>query len=77
MIRVNLARKMAENEPTPLKIADLHDATGISRTTLHNLYNRRSLGINFETINKICEYFNCGIEEIISYVPAEQADKKF
>jgi|GEM_PF-635426 len=71
MIRINLAKIMAEQEPTPLKIAELSQATGISRTTLTNLYYRRSLGVNFETIDKLCEYFNCGIEEIISYVPVD------
>ena len=33
--------------------------TGISHTTLWRLKKRKALGINFETLEKLCEALNC------------------
>ena len=52
-----------------LKISKIAQETGISRGTLTSLYYRRSKGINFDTLDKLCNYLNCSISEIIEYVP--------
>lgn len=54
-----------------LKVSDVSRDTGISRTTLTALYYRRNAGIQFDTLNRLCEYFNCNIEEIIFYQEEE------
>ena len=43
------------------------EETGISRTTLLSIYNRRCKAITFETLDKLCKYLDCGIEDIIEY----------
>ena len=52
-----------------LKISKISEETGISRTTLTNLYYRRSTQISFDVLNKLCKYLNCGVEDIITYSP--------
>lgn len=50
-----------------LKISKVARETGISRTTLTNLYYRRTDKISFDVLNKLCKYFNCNVQDIIEY----------
>lgn len=49
------------------KISKVAQETGISRTTLTNIYHRRSEGITFDVLDKLCKYLNCGITDIFEY----------
>lgn len=42
--------------------------TGISRTTLTNIYYKRSTYITFAVLNKLCEYLECGVDDLFPYV---------
>jgi len=57
-----------------LKISKIAADTGISRTTLTNLYYRRSTKISFDVLNKLCEYLDCEVGDIISYEPDDRSD---
>lgn len=57
-----------------LKISKVAEDTGISRTTLTNLYYRKTKCINFETLDKLCGYLGCTIEDILEYHPEEIHD---
>ena len=50
-----------------LKITKVSRETGISRTTLTNLYFRRSIGISFEVLDKLCGYLNCKVSDLFEY----------
>lgn len=50
-----------------LKISKISQDTGISRTTLTNLYYRRSISISFDVLDKLCKYLECDINDIIQY----------
>lgn len=39
--------------------------TGISTSTLRNLNHNRTSRINFDILEKLCMYLNCGIEDIL------------
>ena len=39
--------------------------TGISTTTLRNLNHSRTTRISFDILEKICNYLDCGVEEIL------------
>jgi putative transcriptional regulator len=41
--------------------------TGISHTTLWRLKKGKALGINFETLEKICETLNCQPGDVLSH----------
>ena len=58
-----------------LKISKVSEDTGISRTTLTNLYYRRSLQISFEVLDKLCAYLGCSVTDIIEYQPDEQENQ--
>ena len=68
MIRCNLSVLMAERN---LKITKVSKDTGISRTTLTSLANNYSQGIQFETFNTLCMYFNVNPKELFSFIPID------
>lgn len=47
------------------KISDVSRETGISRTTLTHLYYGDNQAISFEVLNKLCNYFQCDVGEIL------------
>lgn len=48
-----------------LKISDVSRKTGISRTTLTNLYYGRGRAISYAVIEKICTALDCGVSDIL------------
>ena len=48
-----------------VNIQTVHEQTGLTRNTISNLYNEKTTRIDYETINKICEYFNCQVGELL------------
>ncbi|MDU7066726.1 MAG: helix-turn-helix transcriptional regulator [Clostridium perfringens] len=68
MIRCNLSILLAERN---LKITQVSKDTGISRTTLTSLSNNYSQGIQFDTINTLCNYLKVTPEQLITYVPID------
>lgn len=64
MILCNLPVLLAERK---LKVVDVWRATGISRTTLHGLYNNTHTGIQFDTLDKLCSFLNVEPSNILTY----------
>lgn len=48
-----------------LQIQDVHEKTGMSRSTIANLYYERTRRIDFDTIEKLCQLFNCEVGEFL------------
>lgn len=46
-------------------INQLSEITGITRNTLTRLKNNECKGINFDTIETLCKFFNCDLDEIL------------
>ncbi len=42
---------------------------GLSANTLHRM--RHGEAVSTKTLNTLCEILNCGVSEIIEYVPSE------
>ena len=59
-----------------LKISKVAEDTGISRTTLTNLYYRRNSAISFEVLDKLCKHLNCQIIDIIECKNDKQCAKE-
>ena len=57
-----------------LKVADAVRATGVSKTTLHKIYNDQSSRIDFDTIDKLCEYLGVGVGDLFEHVTEVEAD---
>ncbi|TSB23651.1 helix-turn-helix transcriptional regulator [Psychrobacter sp. YGAH215] len=71
MIVNHLPTLLAERR---LKVADAVRATGISKTTLHKIYNDQSSRIDFDTIDKLCEFLEVGVGDIFEYVDVASSD---
>ncbi|WP_144349852.1 helix-turn-helix domain-containing protein [Sporomusa termitida] len=55
-----------------LKITKIANDTGVSRTTLTNLYYKKSTGISFDVLEKLCAYLNCDVGDLFEH----EADDK-
>lgn len=66
MIKTNLAVLMAERG---LKISDVYEATGISKTTLMAISDNTGKGIQYETMDKLCGFFNVTPDSFFVYSP--------
>ena len=45
-------------------IQDVHEKTGLARRTISTLYNDKATRIDFSTIEKLCQLFDCGINHL-------------
>ena len=46
------------------RIQDVHVRTGLARRTISCLYNDKATRIDFSTIEKLCQLFECGVEQL-------------
>lgn len=70
MIIFKLPVLLAERK---LRVADVARATKLSKTTLHKLYNEESKRIDFETIDTLCRFLNCQVNDLFEYREDEDA----
>ena len=68
MIKLKLDDMMWEHR---LTITTLAKKTGLSRQRLGELRNKAEVqrGIQFATLDKLCEALGCGVGDILEYVP--------
>lgn len=59
-----------------LRVADVVRATGMSKSTLHKLYNEESSRIDFNTINQLCEFLEVQVGDLFIYEPDEKHNEK-
>ena len=62
MVNCNLSTLMGMKRYT---IKDVHEKTGLSRSTVSNLYNDKATRIDYETVDKLCNLFQCRIDELL------------
>lgn len=73
MIKAKLGYLMLDHKIKSVTM--LARETGISRETLRKIYNETKLeSLSLETIVKLCEFFNCKIQDLIEYIPDDQKD---
>lgn len=46
-------------------IQDVHNKTGLARSTVTQLYHDKATRIDFETIEKLCALFQCNINDLL------------
>lgn len=44
------------------------DKTGLDRTTISNLYHDKVKRIDFKTLDKLCELFDCEPSDILKHI---------
>ena len=50
-----------------VKIADVSRAIGVNRNTITLLYYEKAKRIDFEVLDKLCQYFGCEVKDILEY----------
>lgn len=65
MIKVHLSRIMGEQK---LNIADVSRMTALHRNGITKLYNEKTDGIKFDTLEKLCTALNCKIEDLLEII---------
>lgn len=48
-------------------IGHVHEKTGLSRNTISNLYHDKMERIDYTTLSKLCELFDCPVGDILEY----------
>ena len=66
MVKCNLSAFMGRDKK---KIQDVCNETGLARNTVANLYKEKAARVDYNTMEKLCEMFNCTIGELFEYVP--------
>lgn len=66
MIKCHLSRLMGERK---IRIADVARGAGLHRNTVSLLYKETAAVVEIETIDRLCRYFKCGVEDLFEFVP--------
>ena len=53
-------------------IQDVHNKTGLARSTVAQLYHDKATRIDFETIEKLCNLFDCSISDLLELENLEE-----
>lgn len=68
MIKCPLSKLMGKRK---LKIADVARTIDVHRNTITLLYYEKAKRIDFEVLDKLCNFFNCKVEDILEYKEEE------
>lgn len=77
MIRYHLKELIAEKEFTDkrrITIGEIAKETGINRMTLSKIINHPGHSTVTDNLDKLCTYFNCEIEQLVTHIKDEPAD---
>lgn len=68
MIRCHFSRLLGERK---LKVSDVARDTGINRGTLTRLYHETAERIELDAVDRLCEYLNVSVGELLERVVDE------
>jgi DNA-binding Xre family transcriptional regulator len=71
MIRFKLGEMIEKKqfaEGRRVAINEVASSTGLNRMTLSKILNQKGYGTGTETIDKLCQYFNCEVQDLMEYV---------
>ena len=72
MIRFKLAEMMEKMQFTAgrrITVSEVATATGLNRMTLSKLLNHKGYGTGTDTIDKLCNFFACRVEDLMEHLP--------
>lgn len=52
-----------------MTIAETARLAGVSYNTIYALYHDQTAGIEFATLNKLCEVLDCTTNDLLKYIP--------
>jgi len=75
MLRFKLKERIADKEfqdRRRVSLLEVAEATGIGRITLSRMLNRGT-NVRSDTLDRLCNYFGCRIEEMVEHIPEPAA----
>lgn len=69
MIKIHLSRLLGEKR---ISQAELSRQTGIRPSTISDMYNEIVERVNLDYLDRICEYLNCSLSDLMEYIPNKQ-----
>lgn len=72
VIRFKLAEQMEKlqfRQSRRITIQEVADTTGVNRMTLSRILNHKGNGATTETLDRLCTYFECRVEDLIEHLP--------
>jgi len=69
MIKVRLSELMGLHKVRSFSY--LEKETGITRKTLTKLYDGEGKGIDYDTLDKLCRYFQCCVGDLLEFEDKE------
>ncbi|MBU0587150.1 MAG: helix-turn-helix transcriptional regulator [Gammaproteobacteria bacterium] len=76
MIRFKLGEMMEKKqfaEGRRVTINEIATATGLNRMTLSKILNQKGYGTGTETVDRLCQYFDCKVEDLMEHVPGDES----
>jgi DNA-binding Xre family transcriptional regulator len=77
MIRFKLGEMMEKKqfaEGRRITVSEVAIATGLNRMTLSKILNSKGYGTGTDTIDRLCEYFDCRVEDLMEYVASSTSE---
>ncbi|MEK4108161.1 helix-turn-helix transcriptional regulator [Paenibacillus sp. FSL R10-2791] len=50
-------------------VSELARETNLDRRTLTNIWDEKNKRIDYDTLNKLCDYFGCNVGDLLEYIP--------
>lgn len=79
MIRFKLGEmieKMQFTQGRRVTINEIAAATGLNRMTLSKILNQKGYGTGTDTVDRLCQYFTCKVEDLMEHLPDETNQSK-
>ena len=66
MIKNKLSAILGEQR---MRVSELSKLTGISQNALNRIYHNKTKGIDFDTLDKLCNALQKDCQQIFEYIP--------
>jgi DNA-binding Xre family transcriptional regulator len=80
VIRFKLGEMMEKHQflnGRRVTIGEIATATGLNRMTLSKILNHRGYGTSTDTVDRLCSYFGCRVEDLIEHLPDSGPQPEF
>lgn len=71
-----LIEKRQFSEGRRITINEIATATGLNRMTLSKILNQKGDGTGTETIDKLCAFFECPVEDLMVHLQDDQVPEE-
>ena len=65
MIKNRLSAILGEQR---MRVSELSKLSGISQNALNKIYHNKTKGIDFQTLDKLCEVLKCSTQDLFQYI---------